>query len=321
MNGLKKIVLIVDASADPASAVSRATTLAKNQQAALTVCRVVTAAPERARTLAPGATPSALREIAVTEAQDQLQALAAGIAEADIPVETSVLVGRPHVEIVRLVLAQGYDLVMKTAEAPVGLRDMLFGSTDMNLMRHCPCPVWIMKPTGQPPCRRILVAVDEEPEGAVKDALNHQLLEMATALALAEFSEIHVAHAWNFFGEHLLRTGRSQFSDAEVDAMVAAEEQGARSWLEDVVDGVAKDNEVRDYLAPQLHLLKGQPDAVLPELVRKLAVDLLVMGTVGRTGIPGFFMGNTAERIITQVDCAVLTLKPAGFVSPVRPGV
>ena len=41
------------------------------------------------------------------------------------------------------------------------------------------------------------------------------------------------------------------------------------------------------------------------------------MGTVCRTGIAGFFIGNTAESILQQVDCSVLTVKPDGFVSPV----
>jgi len=41
------------------------------------------------------------------------------------------------------------------------------------------------------------------------------------------------------------------------------------------------------------------------------------MGTVGRVGIPGFFIGNTAEEILKRVECSVLAIKPAGFVSPV----
>jgi nucleotide-binding universal stress UspA family protein len=38
---------------------------------------------------------------------------------------------------------------------------------------------------------------------------------------------------------------------------------------------------------------------------------------VGRVGIPGFFMGNTAEEILDQIDCSVLAIKPPGFESPV----
>ena len=42
------------------------------------------------------------------------------------------------------------------------------------------------------------------------------------------------------------------------------------------------------------------------------------MGTVGRTGIQGVLIGNTAETILSNVHCPVLTTKPEGFVSPVR---
>ena len=42
------------------------------------------------------------------------------------------------------------------------------------------------------------------------------------------------------------------------------------------------------------------------------------MGTVGRHGLSGILIGNTAEDILSNVDCSVLALKPDGFVSPVR---
>ena len=42
------------------------------------------------------------------------------------------------------------------------------------------------------------------------------------------------------------------------------------------------------------------------------------MGTVGRTGIRGLFIGNTAEAILNQVKCSVLAVKPSGFETPVR---
>ncbi len=42
------------------------------------------------------------------------------------------------------------------------------------------------------------------------------------------------------------------------------------------------------------------------------------MGTVSRTGVAGLLIGNTAERILRQVDCSVLTVKPDGFITPVR---
>lgn len=34
-------------------------------------------------------------------------------------------------------------------------------------------------------------------------------------------------------------------------------------------------------------------------------------------GVGGFLIGNTAEEVLNQVDCPVLTVKPEGFVTPV----
>ncbi|MEO0951113.1 MAG: universal stress protein, partial [Pseudomonadota bacterium] len=42
-----------------------------------------------------------------------------------------------------------------------------------------------------------------------------------------------------------------------------------------------------------------------------------MVGTVGRTGIPGYFIGNTAEAILGRIDCAIMAVKPPGFLSPV----
>ena len=47
-------------------------------------------------------------------------------------------------------------------------------------------------------------------------------------------------------------------------------------------------------------------------------VDILVMGSVARSGIAGFLMGNTAENIMRKLDCDLVALKPKGFVSPVN---
>ena len=69
----------------------------------------------------------------------------------------------------------------------------------------------------------------------------------------------------------------------------------------------------------KVHLPKGNAVDAIARLVRRDGIDVLVMGTVCRTGIPGFIIGNTAERVLDLVDCSVLVLKPEGFVSPVAP--
>ena len=63
--------------------------------------------------------------------------------------------------------------------------------------------------------------------------------------------------------------------------------------------------------------MKGDPRRDIPAFAKEIKADLVVMGTVARTGLSGFFMGNTAETILNQLDCSVLAIKPPGFVTPV----
>ena len=72
-------------------------------------------------------------------------------------------------------------------------------------------------------------------------------------------------------------------------------------------------------LEPHLHLIEGNPDDCIPELVAEKGIDLLVTGTVCCTGVAGFLIDNTAEGVLNQVDCSVLTLKPEGFIRRTPP--
>jgi nucleotide-binding universal stress UspA family protein len=312
-----KLLVIADAGTDYSAALKDALTLARNNQASLTLVGIVDSIPAELQVAITVVTPMELCDIAVAEKREELRQIITTIGDEEIAVETKVLVGKPFLEIIRQVLGNDYDLVIKCAEGATGLRDMLFGSTDMHLMRKCPCPVWIIKPTEHQRYRRILAAVDQDPEEAEKDVLNRQILEMATSLALSESSELHIVHGWRWLLE--AHFNRAAVSDAEVDAILAEEADRRKRWLGNLVDtyGVKADKDAVDYLNPQLHVIEGNAKNVIAAKARELNIDLVVMGTVARTGTPGFFMGNTAESILAQLDCSVLTVKPPGFASPV----
>ncbi|MFG0289007.1 MAG: universal stress protein, partial [Rhodopirellula sp. JB044] len=54
------------------------------------------------------------------------------------------------------------------------------------------------------------------------------------------------------------------------------------------------------------------------DVADEVEADLMVMGTVCRTGIAGVLIGNTAETVLSDINCSLLALKPEGFQSPVR---
>lgn len=246
-----------------------------------------------------------------TETQTVEQAVAM-VRQAGIEVSGRVLAGTPFLEIIRQVLSHGHDLIMIMAEGSGGLREILFGSTTMHLMRKSPCPVWVLKPTQARSYRRILAAVNPDPQHENQDALNRKIMDLATSLASMEESELLILHTWSVAMESVLRGKRSGLDRQEVDRLVQQTREAHRQYLL---------NLLADYpmaqIKQQVYLVKGEAAEVISNMARR-QIDLIVMGTVGRTGVAGLLMGDTAEKVLRQVDCAVMAIKPDGFVSPVQ---
>jgi nucleotide-binding universal stress UspA family protein len=53
----------------------------------------------------------------------------------------------------------------------------------------------------------------------------------------------------------------------------------------------------------------GLTSYTIVEYARTLNVDLIVMGTHGRTGVAHLFMGSVAERVVRHAPCPVLTVR------------
>lgn len=70
-------------------------------------------------------------------------------------------------------------------------------------------------------------------------------------------------------------------------------------------------------LPAQVHFVIEPPDVAITKCVERPGVNLLVMGTVGRTGISGFITGNLAERLLPRIPCSLLAVKPPGFKLPI----
>lgn len=238
---------------------------------------------------------------------------------SDVTIEVKVFLGKAIIEIIRAVIEFNVDLVIKSVEKS-GFRNILFDSLDLKLLRKCPCPVWLIKSEEESSTNRIIVAIDHEPKNPENELLNKHLLEVAATFALTQSAEMHVIHVWIFNYENLLRSVSVDDDSVDIDLMMEKDHQNRDQWLSDTVDLCLStlDEPSRKTLKPQLHLIEGYAGFKIPELAQNIQASLLIMGTVGRTGIPGFIIGNTAENILSNVDCSVLALKPEGFVSPVR---
>lgn len=297
MQRFKNILFVNEPGTSKTGTPSAVVELARQNNARLTVCDV---AYELTRTF------TNLKQSLEAIRYQRLDTLLDGVATDGIEVDKVLLDGAPFVEIIRQVKRGGHDLVIKNAE-PGGLSESSFGATDMHLMRKCPCPLWIARSDQFGTYRSILAAVDVDPDVPANEALNELTLDLATALARQSDCVLHVAHACWVHNESVLR----DLGDDAGSALAALMEE-----REDLLTDLLAQRDI-DGLDLRMHIDRARPAEYVLDLAGRLGTDLVVMGTVAHTGVPGFFIGNTAERILSRLKCSALAVKPPGFISPV----
>jgi nucleotide-binding universal stress UspA family protein len=249
------------------------------------------------------------------QAQASLQHWSARAQAQGVPSEWACLEGKEFIEAIRAADAWQADLLVKTREDLGDAQSPYLSSKNLHLMRKCPTPLLLLAP-GRPAMERVAVALKVEPydaqEQAALEPLNTRLLNWAETLS-AGSAPLEVAAAWQSLTEEFAQFRNAEWSVTQVAELVEQERQAILTALHDsLYDSLhALDP------APSLHPLKGDPSAVLVDWVAARQPDVLVMGSVARSGLAGLLIGNTAEEVIEQVRCSLLLLKPQGFVSPV----
>jgi len=307
MERFKNILFASCGGKDDQVALARANQLALSNQAKVTLVRTVEGLPSAVSYFLSDKRIAELQEAATTLARNHLDALQKQL-DPSLQVVTRVLVGKPFIELIRAVNSASHDLLIKPKQAID--KDATLGSTDLHLLRKCPCPIWIIKPTQRKPFGKILVAVDPDPSDPERLSLHADLVKLGTSLAKHENGKVEVVHAWSLYGETTLRSPRFKLSDVEINAMADNEQATRQKWLNALVS---------PYLESPIKtiLVKGQPEAALSEIIEKKKPDIVIMGSVARTGLPGLLIGNTAEYILSRINCSTLTVKPRGFRTPV----
>jgi len=208
---------------------------------------------------------------------------------------------RAWLEIIRAVQRGEADLVM-VARQNQASGSAALGGVGRKLMRKCPCPVWMVRPGVTPGPRVIVAATDLSPVG--DDAVR-----IGAWLAERFGAALHAVHAWPLPLAVPVLPELGVPVQSRVD--IEQHERAARTRFQAALQALALER------APEEHLLSGAPSVAIREVVETTGADLLVMGSVSRSGIAGLLLGNTAERLLDRVPCALLTIKPRDFQSPV----
>lgn len=311
MKQCRNVVAVVEGNVelDTHPAIVQAVELVRQNDGQLTLMDVVDAPDSVVKDYEGMFNPSELFEMFVRNRSSELEVVAEGLRQSGVNVAIKVASGRAFIEIIRQVIAGRHDLLIKVAND----NDGSFGGNDLHLMRKCPKPVWMLRSQPSEQAGRVLAAIDlsleEDEQGR---AMNNQIMELAIATAALKNSELHVLSCWSLYGESALRSsGFLKVSEQRLEQVLLEEEKRQQITLDRML---SRHSDVKC----QPHLIKGEASKRIPAFVSEVNIDCVVMGTVGRTGIPGLFIGNTAETILQCIDASVITVKPGGFESPVK---
>lgn len=217
----------------------------------------------------------------------------------------AVASGPAWITISRRVLRGKADFVVVAKRNALGAASRRLGTVASRLVRSCPSPVWVVH-GGRPfPHKNILAATALEPVG-------HLATQLGAWFADEMGANLELVHAWQMPME--LEMQRASLSAAEYQLRLQAVTDSCVAQVRAGLGGYKPKRE------PKLHVGCAAPSRAILELVERYSVDLLVLGTIGRAGLSGALIGNTAERLLHEVDCSLLTVKPDGFVSPVTLG-
>ena len=226
--------------------------------------------------------------------------------EGAIPIEMSVsstmLIGDPHIEVSQFAEKEDADLVVAGRSGHSGWEQFFLGSTSRGLVHQCPTSVmsvsddWTQKP------KTILTGTD------FSDGSRMAILD---SIALAEKfgAELHLMHVIDTTDTPSPDIARMSGHES----MRQSINDFARSRLESFVQSLE-----RPQTQINLHLNWGTPWRDMCQMAASIKSDLIVVGNVGRRGVQGLFLGNTADRILSHSKSSVLAVKSKSTSHPVH---
>ena len=306
MNEFKNILVAIDTRREVHPVVTESVELAQQNGGKLHIVDVAPEFPWTVKLTMPD--HEHIHSLVVKEKSESLEKIASPLRETGLEVTTNVLEGKSSVEIIREVTRNGHDLVMRAAKGSDSRSSAFFGNTGSRLLRQCPCSVWLVSENTRLDFKHLLACVNTSSDDAMDQELNQRVFDLASMIQRIHQSKISIIHSWNIWNEQMLkgRLGQERFAEVEQKTLQVVNER-----LDDFLSTQQADE-------INVALKKGDTDEVITEFAKSEAVDLIILGTVAKSGVTGIVTGSCAEEILNQIECSVLALKPSSFVSPVQ---
>ncbi|MBF7730524.1 universal stress protein [Pseudomonas sp. N040] len=294
---LQMLLVVIDPTKQAQPALERAAWLARQSGAALELLVCEYHATLESSSLFDRKSRETAREHLLQERRDWLESLALPLRNEGLRVQTEVRWGRPlHKVVLERASELQPDLLFKAASEHGKLRQLLLSNSCWELIRHATVPLWLVHHGAGRPYQRLCAAIDPLHSFDKPAALDHRLLTAASELSSLLKLEAHALHCYAPLPPSML-------FDAELVAHYPQYLQNSGKEHRAALEQLQKQY-------PQVlangHLIEGYAEEEIPKFVREQSIDLLLMGAVSRSHVESALIGNTAERVLEQVDCDLL---------------
>lgn len=232
-------------------------------------------------------------DIADEDAGTELVELAADrVRERGLTPRTAIRAGRPYRQILDYADAEDVDLIVMPTHGRTGLERLLLGSVTARVIRLSDVPVLTACPNAELryPYRRVLVPTDGS--RCARAALD-------VAVTLASVAEVPLTALSVVEGSRNDANVRSSASRDRID-------ERAHDAVETAAD-VAREASISDVSTAVVHGTSVNEE--IEAHVAENPIDLVVVGTHGRTGIDRYLFGGVTEKLVRTADVPVLTVR------------
>ncbi|MEG3768827.1 universal stress protein UspE [Alteromonas sp. 14N.309.X.WAT.G.H12] len=209
--------------------------------------------------------------------------------------------------IIAFAIKNDIDIVIKATRNHNDLTSVIFTPTDWHLLRKCPMPILLVKEHAWPEHGNIVATVNVGTEDKTHALLNDKVTTIAKDYADLLSGQVHLVNA---------------FPSTPLNIAIEIPDFNPETYYDSVRNHHLQNMEAHSakfgISMTNCHVMEGLPENVVKQVTKNLDAELVVIGTVGRTGLSAAFIGNTAEQVIDNINCDVLAIKPDGFVSPVH---
>ena len=210
------------------------------------------------------------------EATSYLDSIRARATKAGVTCETTLHESTDASQaIVEEATAKKVDIIIIGRHGYKALAKALMGEVAAKVIAHAPCKVMVVPRDAQIEYKNILVATDGS---------THAIAAVNEAIAIAKRCGSHVI---------ALSAMRDE-----------TEREEARKYSNKAVEMAKKEGVEAEAVTPM-----GRSFKVIVETAGGRAVDLIVMGAYGKTGLKKVLMGSSTEKVIGNAGCGVLVVK------------